>query len=112
MADTFAQYVVLGFLAMLASVVGLRILSGTINVNGLLHDKETGAFSPGRLQLLIFTLGGAFYYLSKILSAPELAGLPPVPEVLLLVTGASNGGYLGGKIYSRFFSQHARGIRK
>ncbi|MFB3078347.1 MAG: hypothetical protein ACE1Y4_10105 [Lysobacterales bacterium] len=103
MLGEIAQFTVVGFLGSLAVIVGFKLLSGSINVAGLLADKETGAFSPGRLQLLLATLGGALFYFSQIVSADDPSALPPVPTELLLLLGGSNLGYLGGKIYSRFF---------
>ena len=97
-----AQFTVVGFLGSLAVIVGFKLLSGSIKVAGLLADKETGAFSPGRLQLLLATLGGAVFYFSQIVSADDPSTLPPVPTELLLLLGGSNLGYLGGKIYSKF----------
>ena len=84
----------------LFAVVGYKILVGVIKTDGILSDKITGQFSPGRLQLLLVTIGTAAYYLFEILSAGESSAMPPVPEVVLWAVGTSNAGYLGGKVYS------------
>ena len=54
----------LGFLVGgLALIISYRLLAGTINVNGLLNSKTPPyGYSPARLQLLLFTLGGAIFY--------------------------------------------------
>ena len=109
MLTTVAQVVILAFIVSLFAIVAFRLLSGDIKVAGLLTDKETDTFSPGRLQLLLATVGGAIFYFSRIASATDQTTLPPVPTELLVILGASNAGYLGGKVYSRFFSKHARG---
>ncbi|MEH6629821.1 MAG: hypothetical protein V7776_03290 [Halopseudomonas aestusnigri] len=92
------------FLSSVSLIIAFGLLSGRINLTGLLKDKENGEFSPGRLQLLIFTIGGGVFYLSKILSDPHLKSLPEVPNEVLLIIGGSNLGYLLAKVYSRFIS--------
>ena len=89
-------------------VVAFNLLSGGINVKGLLADKETENFSPGRLQLLFATVVGAAVYLSMVIEAKGTGAFPPVPAELVTVVGASNTIYLAGKIYSRFFSPRVR----
>ena len=77
------------FMSALLAIFAFKLFGGQINMRGLLADKETGTFSPGRLQLLIATLGGALFYFFKIV-------------------GGSNAGYLGGKIYSKFSKKSER----
>ena len=48
----------------LALVVVYKLLTGRINMTGLLDDTETGTISPGRVQLILFILIGAGSYLS------------------------------------------------
>ena len=88
------------FLAGLLAVVSFKLLRGDIRTRGLLADKETRDFSPSRLQLLVATVAGAVFYAVQVLAARD--SLPPVPDLLLLIVGVSNGTYLGAKIYSRF----------
>lgn len=102
MLATSAQIVFVVFIIVLFATVIFKLLARQINVRGLLRDKESGAFSPGRLQLLIVTLSGACLYFFKIIGAADTGTLPPVPDELLLILGGSNAGYLGGKIYSKF----------
>ena len=81
-------------------VVTYKILASEIKAEGLLSDKRSHEFSPGRLQLLLVTIGSAAYYLYQTLGASATGEFPPVPVVLLWVLVASNAGYLGGKVYS------------
>ena len=89
-------------------VVAYKLLTGEINMGGVLSDKVTGELSTGRLQLLLITIGGGAYYLFSVLAASSSGAMPAVPEVLLWATGASNAGYLGGKLHSVFW-RSARG---
>ena len=107
MLASSAQTLTIVFLGGLLAIVAFKLLAGRINTRGLLEDKKagrTGNFSPGRLQLLIATLGGAAFYFSESVAAAETGAMPPVPDGLLLIVGVSNVAYLGGKIYSRFFN--------
>ena len=108
MLATSAQMVFILFMSALLLIITFKLLSGQINTRGLLEDKETGTFSPGRLQLLIVTLGGATFYFFEIVDVADTETLPPVPAELLLIIGGSNVGYLGGKIYSKFFKKPDR----
>ena len=92
------------FLVMgLALIVVYQILTGMINVKGLLHKKNGDrGFSPARLQLLAFTIAGAISYLFLVLGNPESGTFPDVPLELLLVLGGSNLLYLASKFYSLF----------
>ena len=80
-------------------VVIYRLVTGQINLSGLLTDGETGNFSPGRLQLLAFTLAGALYYI--YLAASNPGQLPQFPQELLFLFGGSQLVYLGGKSIPR-----------
>ena len=108
MLATSAQMVFILFMSALLLIITFKLLSGQINTRGLLEDKETGTFSPGRLQLLIVTLGGATFYFFEIVGVADTGTLPLVPAELLLIIGGSNVGYLGGKIYSKFFKKPDR----
>ncbi len=82
-------------------LIGYRILTGKIKTTGLLRTKDTkGGISPARIQLLVLTLTGAFYYLMQVIDNPSLNQLPDVPQQLLLVLGGSNLLYAGSKAYS------------
>ncbi len=81
------------------SVVGNQMLTGKINMRGLLVDKEEGGLSPGRAQMLIVTLVGAMVFLGEAVksAAQSPPALPNVPNVLLWATGGSQAIYLLGK---------------
>jgi hypothetical protein len=102
--STFLRYELWILLVGLLLIVGYQLLTGRINTDGLLSEKGTkGNFSPGRLQLLIFTIGVAFYYFLKVLEQPapttlEEKTLPELPTEFLLILGGSNLFYLGSKL--------------
>ena len=99
--STVLSYEVWFFVAGLGLIVVYQILTGKINVKGLLYEKGgDGGFSLGRLQLLVFTIAGAFSYLFLVLGNPESGEFPDVPLELLLVLGGSNLLYLASKFYS------------
>ncbi len=83
-----------------ALVVGYKMITGRMNMDGLLLDKETKLLSPGRIQLLIFTIIFAMYYLSNI--STQYPCFPEIPEEALWFLAASHSGYLGLKARSIF----------
>lgn len=94
-----AEFELKAFLGVVIVLVGYRILTGGVNTKGLLSDKETGTFSPARLQLLLFTLIAAGAYLSSLMEAAAAGryAFPEAPQELLLVLGGSQAFYLGVK---------------
>jgi hypothetical protein len=84
------------FVVGLFLVVAYQILTGKINVRGLLSNG--GGFSVNCVQLLMITTGGALYYLLQVVADP--AQLPGVPEELLAVMGGSGLVYLFGQYRS------------
>jgi hypothetical protein len=95
----------------LVSIVAYRLLTGQIKMGGLLFDKtagetgeKLGSYSPARVQLLMLTLAVASYYLFQIVNQLHCGqtGFPDLPQKYLLILGASNSLYLGGKTYSLF----------
>lgn len=96
------------FLAALALVVALQLVTGRIRTRGLLHGRITGRswgrdayLSPERIQLLLFTLGAAAHYLSLAVDGARAGTLPPVPDAWLPILGGSNALYLVGKAYTQ-----------
>lgn len=87
----------------LALVVAYKILTGGINMRGLLDDKVSGALSPGRVQLLVSTVMGAGYYLMLAIAQAPSGRLPDFPEEALLLVGGSQVVYLGGKARAHLF---------
>lgn len=76
-------------------IIAYQMLTGRINTRGMLSDKKTGGLSPGRIQVLVFTVGFALYFVSQLSENPSR--LPEVPEEILLLLFGSNAGYLGFK---------------
>ena len=103
MLATAAQLTLTVFFGSLMAIVLFKLFAGSINLSGVLEDKVTYAFSPGRLQLLLATFGGAIFYFSQIVSMENRMAMPPVPPELLVIVGGSNLLYLSGKIHSKFF---------
>ncbi len=87
----------------LALVVVYKSLTGAINMRGLLDDKKTHALSPERVQLLVFTVMGAGYYLLLAIEHAPNGRLPDFPGEALLLVGGSQVVYLGGKTWSHLF---------
>ncbi len=118
------------FLVALGAIVAGQLLTGQINTRNLLHGRindtgqpvrdsgrvvldedgrvvrktsDTAYFSPERVQLLLMTLGAAFYYLTQVLNNATPGKLPPVPSSWTQTLAGSNVLYLGGKAVSRFW---------
>ena len=94
---TFMRYEMFFLLLALLAIVGYRLLIGRINTKGLLMDKVTHEFSPGRLQMLIATAVVAIYFIAQVL---EKEKMPELPQKFMLALGGSHLLYLGGKTYS------------
>lgn len=101
------------FFGALAIIVLIKLLTGGINSRWLLFGRKNSDhyFSPGRVQLLVLTLGGALNYLATVLQAPDSSSLPPLPQEWVALLGGSNAVYLAGKAYARFVA-HAGDRRK
>ena len=87
------------FVLGLPLIVTYKMLTGGINVKGLLRDKETGAMSASRIQLLALTIAGVTAYIA--LAAESYGYIPDINENLLLIIagglGGSNSVYLASK---------------
>jgi hypothetical protein len=107
------KWEVVSFLAALAALVSIQFLTGQINTAGLLFGQIHGRreqqqyFSPERVQLMVFTLGAASYYLSQVLKNPTPGTFPPIPETWPVIMGGSNLIYLAGKAYARWFARRS-----
>jgi hypothetical protein len=93
-------------LVILGIIVAYQILTGRIHTRGMLFDKATRNFSPGRVQLLLLSLMTILYQVSQVLKDPT--EFPNIPQEALLVLVGGNLAYLGGKFYS---SSHRRETR-
>ncbi len=101
---TLAYWELMILLSGFFGIVFWKLLTRQIKLNGLLEgdqpDEKTH-FSPGRVQLLIFTALFAVNYLAQVIRNP--AEFPPVAEAWLAVLGGSSAVYAGGKAQSLLF---------
>ena len=87
----------------LAAIVAYRMITQQINVTGLLMDKTGGRIiSPGRIQMLMASIGMAAYYLMLVFESKDKGRLPELPNEYLAAFGASQSIFLLGKLYGRF----------
>jgi hypothetical protein len=95
------------FLFALAGIVAFQLLTGQINTNRLLYGKmgdATANISPERVQLLVMTLGAAFYFVMQTATTAKSGNFPDIPDTWPALMGGSNAIYLAGKAYHRWFS--------
>jgi hypothetical protein len=105
---SFVCLEVIIFLGGLAAIIFYRLLTGGINTEYLLYGTRkdgTKYFSPERVQLLVFTLGTAMFYLMQVAKTRKAGVLPDVPTQTLVMLGGSHAIYLGGKAYSMLFKK-------
>ena len=93
----------LGWMALLALLIALRILRGDIRVDGLLlNNGDDATVAPERaLTMAIFPVvivSYAYTALNMNVDVPGPVRLPDVPDSLLNLLLGSNGLYLAGKI--------------
>ena len=103
---------VLVFVGGLAAIIAHRLLTGQINTTGLLYGTKkdgTKYFSPERLQLMVFTLGTAMFYLNSVFQNRSSGVLPDVPTETLALLGGSHAIYLGGKAYMMLLKNTKKG---
>jgi hypothetical protein len=100
------------FILALVGLIVMKLLSGDINTYGLLYGRISARkrgqdqyFSPERVQLLLFTLGAGFYYLTLVLDNPHHGTLPDIPQAWPGLLGGSNALYLSGKAYARWLAK-------
>lgn len=107
-----------GFLAGLSLIVLWKIITGEISLDGLLvGDRRDGSefFSPGRLQMLIFSVVTAVNYVVQVAKNPATDSLPPISHSTLVLLAGSHGLYLAGKARSMLlgsFSQYLKELFK
>lgn len=104
--QTVLEDAVILFLSALFAIIAFRLLTGDINIRGLLRTKSpTGdddSISPARVQLLIATIATAGTYLGWAIEARGTGHMPKVPETWLVLFGGSHVFYLGSKAYAFF----------
>jgi len=86
-----------GWLIAIAVLIGYRILTGRIALDGLLTINGA-QFSLERFQLLLVTVGALGIYVGEALGAKTM---PAVPDGVLPFLAGSHALYLGGKIAGR-----------
>lgn len=116
---TIVSWIVGLLLGGLIVVVLFGLLTGRINTRNLLYGRMrdgTVYLSPERVQLLIFTLWVALFYLLEtfetrfIAPTPETAHtLPEVNTQTLTLLGGSQTVYLLGKAYSMLVARRKKG---
>lgn len=79
---------------LLMIAVGYQLVIGRIRLGGIFLNKKTGAFDPGRVQLLLSTLviAGSMLIRLAVMRAHHALELPA--SDLLYVAGGSHGIYL------------------
>jgi hypothetical protein len=93
------------------AVVAYKLVIGEISLAGLLYSKEPAgraAFSPARLQLLIFSAAVAAIYLGEVIAHPRQDSLPHLPLSVVIALGGSHALYLGGKMVSAYIHPLSR----
>lgn len=92
-------------LAGIFGVVFWKILTGSISLSGLFQTNDE-QFSPGRVQMLIFTLMVAIRYLMQVIQNPT--AFPEIPADWIAALGGSHALYLGGKARGMLFNKDSR----
>ena len=108
----FVKLLILVFVGGLAAIIAHRLLTGQINTTGLFYGTKkdgTKYFSPERVQLMVFTLGTAMFYLSSVTQNRTSGVLPDVPTETLVLLGGSHAIYLAGKAYMMLFQKNGKG---
>ena len=83
----------LAFLYALAAVIVYQMLTGRINLSGLLISKDgSGGTSPERVQLLLATLATAASYLTEV-AKNQTGTMPEINTNWLYLMGGSSGLY-------------------
>lgn len=83
------------WLAATGLLLGYRLLTGQINLAGVL-TVDGKAFSPSRLQLLVVSVTGLVAYATASLSAHAMV---PVQNDLVALLALSHATYIGPKAY-------------
>jgi len=109
---SFVKWEVFVFLGGLAAIIAYQLLNGQINTRYLLYGTQkdgTKYFSTERVQLLLFTLGVAVFYLSDVMQKRQSGALPDISTQTLVLLGGSHAVYLGGKAYMMLLKNIRKG---
>ncbi len=102
-AVVWAEYAVWAWLGSLAFLIAYRLLNGRIELRGLLQRQSRTGVDPAKVQLVVLTVTGAFFYLGIVLShafprdATGHPTLPDVPDYMLAALGGGNVLFLAAK---------------
>ncbi len=98
-----------GFLAALIAIIGYQLLTGAINLKGVLSQSDgrlkSPQLSPGRVQLLLATIAAAATFLSRVFSTTD-GRLPEIDHRWLYLTGASSSIYAIEKAFATWRSSN------
>ena len=93
-------YELLGFVYVLAAVVLFQLLTGRINLKGLIFAKDgSGQVSAARVQLLAITIATCIRYVGDVATTTQPA-LPDVDKSWLYLMGGSSGIYMARKAWT------------
>ena len=95
------ETVALGLLFLLGGTVVIQLLTGGINLHGVMLVKAPDGrreVSPARAQMLLVTLGVAAAWLGRVMQDRGAGELPDVPAAWVAALGASHAGYLVSKL--------------
>ena len=98
MLEAVARWETILLIAGFDAAIGWRLIRSA-GFDGLLRAND-GTFSPGRVQLLVATLGASGQYLLAVMHDPT--HLPAVPSGMLMAVGGSQVVYLGLKAWNNF----------
>ncbi len=103
---TLAYWEMLILLGGFFGIVFWKLFTQQISLKYLLWTddptkKDAVSFSPGRAQLLTFTVLFAVHYLAQVIQNPS--AFPPVSQEWLAVLGGSSGIYAAGKVQTLLF---------
>jgi hypothetical protein len=94
------DYELLGFVYVLAAVVVFQLLTGRINLKGLIFAKDgSGQVSAARVQLLAITIATCIRYTGEVATATKPV-LPDVDNTWLYLMGGSSGIYVARKAWT------------
>lgn len=92
----------LGFVYAMLAIVAYQMLTGRINLKGLLSRKgraDPNQTSPERIQLLLVTIAASARYIGEVRQSTT-GNLPDIGNDWLYLMGGSSGLYVLHKIWS------------
>ena len=94
------HFELLSFLYGLAAIIVYQMLTGRINLTGLLTQKDgTDQTSPERIQLLLATIAAGARYAGEVATSTS-GTLPDIPSSWLYLMGGSSSIYVLRKAWT------------